>query len=310
VQILMGTRNGADFLPDQLQSFLDQTHADWDLWISDDRSTDATRDIVAGFAARHPAHQVRILDGPGRGSAANFLSLAAHPDLPAEPLAFADQDDVWLPHKLSRALDCLADLSDPAQDRPAVYASRTFLTDAALNGRRPSTLRSGPPEFRNALVQNLLAGNTLVLDACAAQKLRATVPAALAAGVPHHDWWISLAMTGMGAAILNDSEPGLLYRQHGRNAIGAHRGLAGALSRLVTIGRGGWSGWIDCNLAALRACRSLLTPGAREILDAFEALRGAPSGLDRLARLRRIGIHRQDRSGNLLIAALALTGRL
>lgn len=310
VQILMGTRNGAAFLGDQLASLAAQDHADWALHVADDGSTDATRDIVARFAARHPGRDIRLLDGPCRGSAANFLALAADPGVPPGPIAFADQDDVWLPHKLARALDRLAGLRAAAPGQPAAYASRTWLTDAALAGRRGSARHAPAPGFAATLVHNVLAGNTLVLDADAAALLRATVPAALAAGVAHHDWWVALAMTGAGASVLNDDLPGLLYRQHGTNALGAHRGLRGVVARLATVAGGGWAAWIDANLAALQACRAQLTPSACALLDDFAALRADPSPLARLTRLRRAGIRREGRGADLVLAALALAGRI
>ncbi len=46
VAILMCTKNGAAFLDEQLNSIADQTHANWILFVSDDGSTDETRNIL------------------------------------------------------------------------------------------------------------------------------------------------------------------------------------------------------------------------------------------------------------------------
>ena len=107
VHVLMATWNGAAHLEEQLRSFEAQTHRDWSLWVSDDGSTDATGRILADHAAAHPG-RVHLFEGPRRGSAANFLSLLAQPDLPPGVVALADQDDVWLPHRLERGLEWLA----------------------------------------------------------------------------------------------------------------------------------------------------------------------------------------------------------
>jgi hypothetical protein len=308
VRILMCTLNGAAFLPAQLQSFLDQDHGDWSLWISDDGSTDGTRDLLAGFAAAHPGRVARVLDGPRQGSAANFLTLAAHPDLGPGPIALADQDDVWLPHRLGRGLAVLGQGAGPT-----VYASRTILTDAALRPIRASARHTRPAGFRNALVQNILAGNTLMLDAPALALLRASLPAALAGtdqggGVPHHDWWVYLLMTGAGARLVQDDAPGVLYRQHDGNLVGAHRGWRGGWDRAVFALRGGYADWIGRNLAALTAADALLTPQARALVAELAALRGK-RGLGALAALRRCGVYRQGRAGQAMIAALVLAGR-
>ncbi len=313
VRILMATWNGARHLPAQLDSFLAQTHADWSLIIRDDGSTDGTPALLATFRDAHPDRQITLLapDGaPAGGAAANFLRLLDHAGrLPPALTAFSDQDDVWLPGKLARAVAVLG--ADAGPDAPpAVYASRSVHTDADLRPRGPSTLHPRPPAFGNALVQNVLGGNTIVMNPAAAARLAATCPAALAARVPFHDWWVYLVAAGAGARIVNDAEPGLLYRQHGQNVLGAHAGLGGALGRLGTVGAGGWRDWIDRNLAALTAVQDLLAPPQRATLAGFAALRRDPSARARITGLTRLGIHRQTRAGDILIRALALAGRL
>src|ERR1700693_4398885 len=47
--ILCATKNGAEFLHDQLQSYSAQTHFNWELFVSDDGSMDRTREIVEKF---------------------------------------------------------------------------------------------------------------------------------------------------------------------------------------------------------------------------------------------------------------------
>ena len=96
VRILLATWNGARYLQAQLDSYLAQDHDNWALWVSDDLSTDGTWEILQAFAARHPEREIVLKRGPGRGSAANFLSLLCDPELPVGPVALSDQDDVWL----------------------------------------------------------------------------------------------------------------------------------------------------------------------------------------------------------------------
>ncbi len=313
IRILMATWNGGTHLPAQLASFLAQDHGDWSLILRDDGSSDATLALATAFRDAHPG-RVALLPGgePGpRGAAANFLRLTAHAATLAPALtAFADQDDVWLPHKLARALAVLGPDAAPGA-APAVYASRSIQTDAALRPRGPSTRHPRPPDFGNALVQNVLGGNTIVMNAAATRLVAATCPAALAGpGVPFHDWWVYLVATGAGARVVNDPEPGLLYRQHGTNVLGAHAGPGGALRRLLSIGHGTWTDWIDRNLAALLAVDHLLSPAHRATAHAFADLRRAPSARARLAGLRALGIHRQTRAGDLIVAALAAAKRL
>src|SRR5690606_39980404 len=104
VTILMATRNGGKFLRAQLASIAGQSHGDWSLDVSDDGSTDGTTGIVAEFAAAHPERRGRLLRGPGRGGAANFLSLVARAGGRADYYAFAAQDDVGEHSRLARGL--------------------------------------------------------------------------------------------------------------------------------------------------------------------------------------------------------------
>jgi glycosyltransferase involved in cell wall biosynthesis len=303
VHVLMATYNGAAHLHEQLRSFEAQTHGDWSLWVSDDGSSDATGRILADYARERPG-RVHIFEGPRRGSAANFLSLMARPELPEGIVALADQDDVWLPHRLERGLEWLS----RGDGRPTVYASRTIRVTEDLDHLSPSIDHGRAPVFANALVQNILAGNTLILDGGALRLLRETVPAALEAGVRHHDWWVYLVASGAGARIVIDPEPGVLYRQHEGNHMGAHRDARGALARLQALRGGVWNDWADRNCRALAEVEGVLTPEARALLGRFVEIRAETRGIGRARALRAAGIHRQSRSGDVVLAAMAALG--
>ncbi|EYD73958.1 glycosyl transferase, family 2 [Rubellimicrobium mesophilum DSM 19309] len=303
VHVLMATWNGAAHLREQLASFEAQTHGDWSLWVSDDGSTDGTGPILADYAAARPG-RVHLFEGPRRGSAANFLSLMARAELPEGIVALADQDDVWLPHRLERGLSWLGQ----GDGRPTVYASRTIRVTEDLEPLGPSIDHRREPVFANALVQNILAGNTLILDGAALRLLRRTVPAALGAGVRHHDWWVYLVASGAGARIAIDPEPGVLYRQHEGNHMGAHRDARGALARLQALRGGVWNDWADRNGRALEAAGEVLTPEARALLGRFQAIRSGTRGVARARALRAAGIHRQSRRGDAILAAMAALG--
>ena len=118
IAVLMGTYNGAEFLPEQLASLAAQTHTNWRLWVSDDGSSDATPGILRRYQEAWGENKLSILAGPRRGFQANFLELTAQPEISADYYAWADQDDVWLPEKLARALECLQPFG--SEDRKSV----------------------------------------------------------------------------------------------------------------------------------------------------------------------------------------------
>jgi hypothetical protein len=201
-------------------------------------------------------------------------------------VAFADQDDVWLPFKLSRAVRALAALP---REAPAIYSARQVLVDATLNTLGVSPLLSGPPRFPASLTQNLATGCTVTMNQAAAR----LVAGSQAPPGCQHDWWAYLLVTAAGGRFLTDAEPVVLYRQHGRNAVGAPRSFLRRGWAALRRGPGVFMGVLRQNVAALDAQRHLLTPEAQAQLDQIQqALRGGP--LRRMAALRLPGLRRQS----------------
>jgi len=283
ITVLMGTRNGAPYLRQQLASLAAQDHANWSLWVSDDGSTDATRSVLRAFGDAQP-NPVMILPGPQRGLTANYLNLLCHPDLAAGPVAFADQDDLWLPTHLTRGLTAMAHRAQTVGQ--AYVPHRLIQRDDHVPAFLPWR-SGGMPGFRNALVENLLIGSGLMLDAPAVALARRIGPVE----VPFWDWWLYLITTGAGAQILRDPAPGVIYRAHAGNAMGPRHGIRAKLWRLEQLRNGTYRTWISENLAALEPHMIHLTPEACAILAPLLPMPAGP-------RLRRLSLHRhwvQDR---------------
>lgn len=296
--ILMCTFQGQDYITPQLDSLSRQKHADHHLWVSDDGSVDDTLNIVKLYT-NPDGTPARIVQGPGQGFAANFLSLLCADDLPPGFVALSDQDDVWFPDKLSRALALLAPL-DP--ERPALACGRTLLTDGELNPLGPSR-KHRHFGFRNALVQNVVAGNTIVLNPAAHRLIRA----AGVVDVPYHDWWCYLLVSGAGGQIVYDPEPCMHYRQHGQNVLGENRSAMAVLRRAGSFGSRKWRGWFDANITALHACADLLSPENRALLDAY-AERHRDTVLGRTSALWAMRPYRQYAHETAALYAGSLLG--
>lgn len=304
IQILMALYNGAAYLSEQLESIAVQSHDDWQLLVSDDASGDSSLEMIHAFAAWQNPGQVQMINGPCQGASANFMHLLRHSDPQADYLAFSDQDDVWLPHKLERAIKALAELP-PA--RPAFYCSRTLICNAQLGDRRLSRSPRRALSFRNALVQNVAAGNTIVLNHAGATLARAA--SARAPAVVMHDWWLYQIITGFGGGVIYDEEPSLLYRQHHANEIGAHHGIQARISRIAQVLQGRFRRWNEINVAALSIMANDFTQENRAALEAFAENRTAPLP-QRLRALSRSGVYRQSVMGNTALWLAALLGRL
>ena len=109
VSIIINVRNGADTLGATLDSVLAQTWRDWEIVLWDDGSTDDSLQIAASYSGI----ALRCFQSPGPGPlglgpARDHAIRAAR----GEWIAFLDQDDLWLPHKLEQQL-ALGD-ADPA----------------------------------------------------------------------------------------------------------------------------------------------------------------------------------------------------
>ena len=307
VTVLLALYQGAEHLGAQLDSIAAQKGGPLPVLVSDDGSSDGGPALVArraeaARAAREPP--LRLIEGPRRGAAANFLHLLRALGPEARHASLSDQDDLWLPNKTARAL---AALSTVPPGVPAVHCGRTWICDRAGRILRPCVLHPRPPSFRNALVQSLAGGNTMTLNRAAIDLLRAA--AGEADEIVMHDWWIYQIVSGAGGRMIYDPEPLLLYRQHGANAIGENT-TARALARRAAMVMGGrFREWSEINLRALGASRHRLTPESRALLDGFAAMRRAPPAR-RLRAHRALGLYRQTRVGDAALAAAVALGRI
>lgn len=297
VAVLLCTYNGERYLPEQLESFEQQTHANWLIWASDDGSSDNTLALLETYRKKWPAGKLSIVRGPAKGFAANFLSLTCRPEITSDYYAYSDQDDIWMADKLERAIKWVETV--PA-DIPALYCSRTRLVDEQKQEIGLSPLFSKSPDFRNALVQSIAGGNTMVFNHAARALL---CEAGSDIPVVTHDWWAYLVVTGCGGSVYYDASPTLDYRQHEGNLVGMNATWLARLKRIRMLMQGQFRHWNDGNIAALRRLQDRLTPANRENFEHFVKARNM--GLvARLRHFKQCGIYRQTLLGNLgLIAA-------
>ncbi|WP_256749455.1 glycosyltransferase family 2 protein [Mesorhizobium sp. Mes31] len=303
IAVLMGTKDGAAFIDEQLRSLFAQSHPLIDLWISDDGSVDGTTAIIEAWRPRWSKGRMTLLEGPRQGFAANFRSMILDRRIEADCYAFCDQDDIWEPDRLETAVRWMQGRD---AGTPLMFCSRTAtMTEAgSLVGHSPLFRR--PPSFRNALVQSIAGGNTILLNA-AARDLLAT--ACARTGFVSHDWWAYLIVTAAGGIVRYDPRPLVRYRQHSANLVGANVSWQARVSRLGRLFRGEFAGWTDLNLDGLAVNRDLLTPDAAACLDLFTSGRQG-SLFHRLSGLRKSGVYRQTFAGTLGLYLAFILGRI
>ena len=303
VCIALALYNGGRYIDAQLASIAAQDHKNISILISDDGSADDGPSIVKRFLTRTHISG-KLMHGPRKGYAQNFLSLAqsAGPSVPF--LAFSDQDDVWKCEKISRAV---RSLQSKCPDRPAIYCSRTVICDASLKPLTTSPEFERAPSFANALVQNIASGNTMVLNRAALDLVQDTYRHAET--VVSHDWWVYQLVTGAGGTVLWDSTPSLFYRQHKNNLIGANNSQIARLGRIWNILNGKYRNWNNANLTALFKVRHWLNETSLNTLEQFTDCRSG--GLrHRWKTFRDSGVYRQTRLGQYALSTTAFLGRL
>lgn len=103
ISVIINIRNGAATLREAIDSVLSQSFGDWELILWDDRSTDSSPSIAASYTDS----RIRCFLSPEDVSLGRARNDAIG-QATGEWIAFLDQDDVWLPHKLERQI-ALAD---------------------------------------------------------------------------------------------------------------------------------------------------------------------------------------------------------
>lgn len=303
VHVLLATFQGEAFLTEQLESLRGQQGVSLTVWVADDGSYDGTLELLRATQGL----DIRLLDLPPVGGATrNFLRLLDHVSAnvaPGEWVAFCDQDDVWLPDKLARAVNLLRALND---DRPALCGSTTLIVDPDNRVIGTSPVFGRPPGFGNALVQCIAGGNTLVMNQAALRLMADQGPP----DVPSHDWWCYQLVTGSGGHFIYDERPGLRYRQHVGNLQGTNRGVKAVFSRMIGLFDGHFQRWNRRNVAALVLRRDALTAEHREQLDQYLLAGTARWPWERVAALRRSGVYRQSPMQTLALYVACVAGKL
>jgi succinoglycan biosynthesis protein ExoO len=226
----MANFNGGACIARAIRSVLDQTHADLELVVSDDGSTDDSRAIVRDAMARD--RRVRLVEsqgGCGPAGARNRALAQATGDW----VAIVDSDDIIHPERLARLLqsaralgaDAVADDliffgADPLERHRTLLQALALtapveidaeaLVSGRLNGARGLSLGYLKPLIRRAALQDLRYDEGLRID-------------------EDHDLYLRLLLAGARFVLIPDAL--YLYRRHAGSA--SHRYSATSLAQMI-----------------------------------------------------------------------------
>ncbi|BEV13688.1 glycosyltransferase family 2 protein [Herbaspirillum sp. DW155] len=226
--IVMCTCNGMPYLAQQLDSLLQQDTLPDQIAIFDDASDDGTWEYVQQWAANQQI-PLRLRRNESRlGVVRNFEAAVQAVD--TDIVFLCDQDDIWLPFKLRL-------LREHFEKDPALTLVHTDarLVDSGGHDMQASLFQSlGVSSQERAWIEqgralDVLCRRNIVTGATAAFR-RELLDVALpfAPGWVHDEWLAALA-AATGKLKLEERST-ILYRQHGRNAIGME---APGVSRLI-----------------------------------------------------------------------------
>lgn len=294
VAVLLATHQGEAFLDEQIDSILAQQDVDIRLIVSDDRSTDGTRGIIARRTA--DPRVVALEPGAFGSPAANFLRLIRDADVAGcDAVAFADQDDVWWPERLARQCEQLATADAVSANVVAVGPDGRQLIDKAQ-----------PQRSLDFVFESAGPGCTFVLSPRAFALVRRVVetdPEADRAAI--HDWLVYAVVRAAGMRWRIDPDPVLDYRQHGGNFTGANRGLRQAKVRLARLRSGSYRR----EAAVIARIAARVAAGAeRSTLERVALLLERNTPADRVALARGVGSLRRRPRERLALAGLLLAG--
>lgn len=226
----MATYNGATYIPEQIESIVNQSYTDWELYIQDDGSTDNTLNVINGFTQQH-ANIHFLGQTKGLGAKENFFSMLQQVDSPY--YMFCDQDDVWLPNKVETEFQQMLLAEKDATMRPVLVFSDLYVVDGQLNilydsffafeGIYPEFLTT----FNDASASNLVTGCTMLFNQAAKNAIQYPTTSATM-----HDVWITLCVMKANGTLKCISTPLVYYRQHGSNTLGAN-----SIKRLTLVYR-------------------------------------------------------------------------
>ncbi|MEN9599976.1 MAG: hypothetical protein RL596_2297 [Bacteroidota bacterium] len=207
ISVVVATYNGARFIGAQLDSIVQQTYPNIEVIVVDDRSTDNTATILHTYATQYSNIKV-FINEENLGYVKNFEKgmLLATGDF----IAPSDQDDIWLPEKLSI-------LMRERGDHLIVYCNSELINDENQKiGKKLSDIKRlvSYDDCLTYAIGNAAAGHAMLFPRSLVANC---VP--LPTMIPH-DYWLGFVATFTSPLKYIDT-PLVLYRQHNANVFGA-----------------------------------------------------------------------------------------
>ncbi len=298
VQILLSTYNGEKFLRQQLDSYLSMEDFECCcVLIRDDGSIDNTINILKDY---EKYNNFKIVYGENWGVSKSYQWLIQNSNPTCSYFALSDQDDIWLPDKIKKALNQLERLP---QEKAILFASSSQITDEELNPIGRTITPNRGVSFYNAVIQNILPGHTQVFNL----ELRNYLCDCGFEEAVAVDWWIYLVASALGTIVFEPSFT-VLHRQHGNNTVGYQRRAWNMLRRRLHYILEGKGNAISIQARAFYLLFGDIIPEeyARELKNFLEGTKNIKT---RFNYMRNAYIYRQEKHDDWKFWLLYLLGK-
>ena len=270
--VLLAAYNGEAWIGEQLDSILAQCSVNVSIFISVDLSTDSTLALCKQRASENSRITVLPYGERFGGAGKNFYRLVADVNISSfDFFAFADQDDIWLEDKLSRAVDVLCFSGAEAYSSDVI----AFWED----GSRKLVKKSYPQTQYDHFFEAAGPGCTYVFTNQGYQLVRSFLIEnfSLCKNIALHDWLFYAICREAGLKWLIDDQPKMLYRQHQSNQIGTNNNWKAYFRRFKSLrSEDGWYKQQVLSIFGLFSDNSCLRFNRGYILRNFRELRRRP----------------------------------
>jgi rhamnosyltransferase len=234
VAVCLAAYNGLTHLSQQIETILSQIKVDVTLYISVDKSSDGTENLVDQFTKSN-CRIIGLSHGEILGSAAsNFFRMLIEIDFSNfDYVSFADQDDIWNIDKLIRHIEI-------AKNNKADGVSSNVMA-FWLDGRKRLINKAQAQKSFDYLFESAGPGCTFLMTPWLVNKVLDELmdDSSPAKDIALHDWLSYAVCRANGRKWVIDFVPSVQYRQHEHNVLGANVGLKAKLARLSKL-RQGW----------------------------------------------------------------------
>ncbi len=260
VAVLMAAYNGEQWICPQLDSIWSQEGVSVDVFISLDFSFDDTLSILQNLEEARSNLIVLPYGEIFGGAAKNFYRLIRDVEVTAyDYIAFADQDDIWLPEKLLRGIKVIQSSDSDAYSSDVI----AFWAD----GCQKLIKKSYDQRKHDFMFESAGPGCTYIFRATSFLDFKKFIISnwSKVLEIEYHDWLAYSFFRSRDHKWLIDDSPMMLYRQHDNNQFGANSTWIAYLSRLKLIK----NGWYSNQIRSMSHVLGIAPPSKRFIFFNF-----------------------------------------